>query len=207
MDRISWKSTFGLALAAMVCLMAAPASAGIVYTMTNASGLQNDWALSGTITVSGVGNNLGYADITGWAYTVTKGSESHTYSSNDSSAFVNARGLRATSTQLIVNYASAQAFSPNSLELNVRGGEVNLRWGTGISGGFPPRPSEYYAGDYPSTFWSNQNVTFPSTTAQGWVIGTVVAPVPEIDPAGMGSVLALVTGALGLLERRRLKTA
>jgi hypothetical protein len=31
--------------------------------------------------------------------------------------------------------------------------------------------------------------------------------VPEIDPAGIGSVLALVTGALGLLERRRLKTA
>jgi len=29
--------------------------------------------------------------------------------------------------------------------------------------------------------------------------------VPEIDPAGMSSVLALVTGALGLLERRRLK--
>jgi hypothetical protein len=27
--------------------------------------------------------------------------------------------------------------------------------------------------------------------------------VPEIDPAGMGSVLALVTGGLGLLERRR----
>jgi hypothetical protein len=25
--------------------------------------------------------------------------------------------------------------------------------------------------------------------------------VPEIDPAGLGSVLALVTGALGLLER------
>ena len=31
-------------------------------------------------------------------------------------------------------------------------------------------------------------------------------PVPEIDPNGMGSVVALVTGALGLLERRRLKT-
>ncbi len=31
------------------------------------------------------------------------------------------------------------------------------------------------------------------------------SPVPEIDPAGMGSVLTLVTGALGLLERRRLK--
>ena len=31
--------------------------------------------------------------------------------------------------------------------------------------------------------------------------------VPEIDPAGMGSVLALVGGALGLLERRRPKVA
>lgn len=36
---------------------------------------------------------------------------------------------------------------------------------------------------------------------------TVAGPaaVPEIDPAGMGSVLALVTGVLGLLERRRLR--
>lgn len=31
--------------------------------------------------------------------------------------------------------------------------------------------------------------------------------VPEIDPAGVGSIAALVTGALGLLERRRLKAA
>ena len=31
--------------------------------------------------------------------------------------------------------------------------------------------------------------------------------VPEIDPAGMGSVLALVGGALGVLERRRRRTA
>jgi hypothetical protein len=29
--------------------------------------------------------------------------------------------------------------------------------------------------------------------------------VPEIDPAGIGSILAVVVGALGLLERRRLK--
>ena len=33
----------------------------------------------------------------------------------------------------------------------------------------------------------------------------LASPVPEIDPAGLGSVLAIVTGALGLLERRRLK--
>jgi hypothetical protein len=43
------------------------------------------------------------------------------------------------------------------------------------------------------------------TRFYGAAIASVPDPVPEIDPAGMGSVLALVTGALGLLERRRLK--
>ena len=31
--------------------------------------------------------------------------------------------------------------------------------------------------------------------------------VPEIDPSSIGSVLAVVVGSLGLLERRRLKAA
>ncbi len=39
----------------------------------------------------------------------------------------------------------------------------------------------------------------------GFRLASSSSGVPEIDPAGMGSVLALVTGALGLLERRRLK--
>jgi len=42
----------------------------------------------------------------------------------------------------------------------------------------------------------------PGGTFRGYI-----ATVPEIDPAGIGSVLALVTVTLGLLERRRLKTA
>lgn len=48
------------------------------------------------------------------------------------------------------------------------------------------------------------------TTVIGFRLASPVSgpsPVPEIDPAGMGSVLALVTGAVGLLERRRLKIA
>lgn len=40
----------------------------------------------------------------------------------------------------------------------------------------------------------------PGNTLSMQITGTAV---PEIDPAGMGSVLALVTGMLGLLERRR----
>jgi len=52
----------------------------------------------------------------------------------------------------------------------------------------------------------------PWVSSNSWyVIGSVSAvspaPVPEIDPAGMGSVLALVTGVLGLMERRRVRPA
>ena len=46
----------------------------------------------------------------------------------------------------------------------------------------------------------NQGATFT-------VSGGSPSSVPEIDPNGLESVLALVLGLLGLLERRRLKTA
>ena len=36
-------------------------------------------------------------------------------------------------------------------------------------------------------------------------ISVTASPIPEIDPAGFGSVAALITGTLGLIERRRLK--
>jgi hypothetical protein len=39
------------------------------------------------------------------------------------------------------------------------------------------------------------------------VSGGSASSVPEIDPNSVGSVLALVLGSLGLLERRRLKAA
>lgn len=44
-----------------------------------------------------------------------------------------------------------------------------------------------------------------NTNSLGFNFVVPTSSVPEIDPAGMGSVAALVTGALGLLERRRLK--
>lgn len=53
------------------------------------------------------------------------------------------------------------------------------------------------AGDLVISGESDQGATFISSASA----------VPEIDPAGMASVLALVTGGLGLLERRRLKAA
>lgn len=49
--------------------------------------------------------------------------------------------------------------------------------------------------------WSNSTQPFSlSIRASG-------NAVPEIDPSGVGSVIALVASALGLLERRRLKVA
>jgi hypothetical protein len=36
---------------------------------------------------------------------------------------------------------------------------------------------------------------------------TAISAVPEIDPAGIGSVIALVSGTLALLERRRRRSA
>ena len=49
---------------------------------------------------------------------------------------------------------------------------------------------------------SYSNVLFTAVAPQG---NAPAVGVPEIDPAGFGSVAALVTGALGLIERRRLK--
>jgi hypothetical protein len=87
MDRISWKSTFGLALAAMVCLFAAPTSAGITYNVTNDLGNQDGWSLSGTITVSGLGELTQSSAITAWDLTASKtDSESHRISNTTSTA-------------------------------------------------------------------------------------------------------------------------
>lgn len=56
------------------------------------------------------------------------------------------------------------------------------------------------------TITMNSGGTSPDrwNTIGDFIVG---AAVPEVGPAGMGSVLGLVTGVLGLLERRRSKTA
>ena len=48
---------------------------------------------------------------------------------------------------------------------------------------------------------------YDSPTINALQVRRASSPVPEIDPAGVASVLALVTGALGLLERRRMNGA
>ena len=184
---------------------AAPSFAGIVYTMTDASDLQDGWALSGTITVSGVGTNLGSGDITGWAYTVSKNGVSYTYSSNDSTPYTNAFGLLATPTYLIVPYNEESAVNGNSLDLILQGPTGGMSWATA----FNSSPSTYYGMDFTTggpemMFWDQQNLTFPLEATEGWVIGTASSSaVPEIDPATGASALSLVAGVLAMVEERR----
>lgn len=70
-------------------------------------------------------------------------------------------------------------------------------------------------GGYTVNFWSNgatggsvdYGVGVATSSLQYDYVSAGVSVVPEIDPAGLGSVLALVTGAFALSERRRLKVA
>jgi len=53
--------------------------------------------------------------------------------------------------------------------------------------------------------YSNGSHLFDTTAVSATL--TAISPVPEIDPSGLGSALAAVTGGLALIERRRLKVA
>ena len=77
-------------------------------------------------------------------------------------------------------------------------------WERGVAGGSFGAPF--------ANILSSQTGGFYSTNVEGDFLGfRLAAPVavpvgvPEIDPAGFGSVAAILTGAIGLIERRRLK--
>ena len=57
------------------------------------------------------------------------------------------------------------------------------------------------------TIWYRQSLdpTFEHFGYGFRLASSIPAAVPEIDPAGIGSILALVTGVFGILERRRTK--
>ena len=90
--------------------------------------------------------------------------------------------------------------SGNVHQWNDLNGTTSLARGTrggAWSGGDPIILSAYFR-DVGDPSWGGDTAGFR-------LASPVAASVPEIDPAGFGSVLALVTGALGLVERRRLK--
>jgi hypothetical protein len=102
--------------------------------------------------------------------------------------------------------ANARAASSSGNAIRVFGGNlfalpIGYTSGSAISG------TATYNGTFASLgITPSQSYTYSwGGGSAGKFVTLNVGPsaVPEIDPAGLGSVLALVTGALGLLERRR----
>jgi len=77
----------------------------------------------------------------------------------------------------------------------------------GLRGGYydnGPLPDNLSAGVRASAAPSTKSWQYGFRLANGGGVSPAPGAVPEIDPAGIGSVLALVTGMLGWAERRRL---
>ena len=186
---------------------AAPSFAEIVYNVTNYAAGQNDWSLAGTITVSGVGNYSPEPDqsvsaITAWNITATKDSTSWVFANNQGVSpqlTLFAGTIEATSSELLL---SENAFFRFFSQSNPAPFSFVL-WQNGTFG-----TSRYTAqiNESQNILWDTPG--FSPVNNGSWVIGTATpSAVPEIDPNSLGSVLALVLGSLGLLERRRLKAA
>jgi hypothetical protein len=93
------------------------------------------------------------------------------------------------------------------------GSVVNGSFGLNGLGLYTDLQSPFFGSGSQSTSDFNTNVglfvvsEFTDQGATFIVSGGSPSAVPEIDPNSLGSVLALVLGSLGLLERRRLKAA
>jgi hypothetical protein len=204
MDRIFWKSTSGLALAAMVCLLAAPASAGITYNVTNDTGHQNGWSLNGTITLSGAGTYSDESAFTAWDITASKtGSPSHRFSNVLNVAWVSAAGtLVATASDLSLEGGSRLNFFSQTPNLGDLSYTSEVSW---INAGV----ASYYKGRWgASDQWVSEGANAFSPSVDGiWTLASggrpAVDTVPEIDPATGGSALSLVAGVLAMIEQRR----
>ena len=97
-----------------------------------------------------------------------------------------------------VTYTNWNTGEPNNYFGNEDYGAINWHWSQTSTGA---------VGTWNDTPDNGINGALTGPLPMLGIIELTSSAVPEIDPAGMGSVLALVTGALSLLERRRLKAA
>jgi hypothetical protein len=108
------------------------------------------------------------------------------------------------------SFAGYEPLSLNSLSIT-NGGVLSLHaftgsgafsnWGLRLLGDSQSFLETLITGSRITGTWGPMSVFYDPTSNYTFV--TATAAVPEIDPAGIGSVMALVTGALALLERRK----
>ena len=187
-----FKHVFSLILAASTLVVSAYSEAATIrYDVTNALSVQNGYSLSGYFEVSGTGNVTSFLSF---SLTATKpDNPTFTLDSGSGAIAYTVDGVTATDSALyLADYIG---------NLNVFTSDYSgyMQWRHEGAAGF-----DLYIAQQGDTFW--QSDSFPVTDGNNWQIGSVQA-VPEIDPNSLGSVLALLLGSLGLLERRRLKAA
>jgi len=165
-----------------------PVKGGVGSPGDRAYSTQSDTA-PGNVIGSGA-NQANYYTGAGFSVTQSPGflSQSQNYLT-DVGAFTNSASYYGTFDQ------SGNLNEWNDLN-GTAGGSRGIRGGNWISYGASNLLSSFRTTDF--TYGEEHHGGFR-------LAGSVSSPsgVPEIDPAGLGSVLALVTGSLGLLERRR----
>ncbi|MEI8368529.1 MAG: hypothetical protein WCJ31_08845, partial [Planctomycetia bacterium] len=112
------------------------------------------------------------------------------------------------------SFAEYEPLSLNSLSIT-NGGVLSLHaftgsgaisnWGLRLPGDSQSFLETLITGSRITGSWGPMSVFYDPTSNYTFV--TAISAVPEIDPAGIGSVIALVSGTLALLERRRRRSA
>jgi hypothetical protein len=219
----------GVVLTAFAAIGHTAAHAGTVYSISNSlsgTSVQNGWTVAGTIELQDntVFGTITGSDIKSWQWTASK--ENTTYSVNSSGPTsyknfdISGLPITATATGLYIPVPSSggnfrYAMPSLGQQGDPNNDQVILGW-TSMAG--PVSESEFYLRNYsqqPSQLFRVSNMDFTVDPTYGYQFATYLSDgpppppssVPEIDPNSLGSVLALVLGSLGLLERRRLKAA
>ena len=177
--------------ASMIVASAYSEAATIRYDVTNATAVQNGYSLSGYIEVSGTGT-ISDSSFLSFNLTATK-------EDNPTLTFVSGNGGVVVSSLIATDSA---LYVPDGSTLQIAEAGRYIGWDNNYLGNSSYRGESGFG---VNKFWDSGS--YPITGVNGWRIGSAQAAVPEIDPNSLGSVLALVLGSLGLLERRRLKAA
>jgi hypothetical protein len=186
------KHVSSLILAALMIVASAYSEAATIrYDVTNATSVQNGYSLSGYIEVPGTGTISDYS-LLSFNLTATK-------ADNPTLTFVSGNGGVFGSSLIATDSA---LYVPDGSTLQIAETGRYIEWANNYLGN-----SFYRGGSGFGLITAWDSGSYPNIGVNGWQIGSVQAAVPEIDPNSLGSVLALVLGSLGLLERRRLKAA
>jgi hypothetical protein len=188
-----------LVMAGMLGSAPAVLANNITYNLNDSTAGQSGWTISGSITVSQLGN-ITQSDIVSFSWTATSGTTNFGGSGAGHLTSLSTSGtgtahLEATSTSL--NVPDVTLFGLNSSPY-----VGDLSWRNNLFSS-----SQYRSIKIPTGPIFDSS-TYSPTEGSAWTIGTNAVPpapsnVPEIDPASCGSALASLAGVIAMIEQRR----